>query len=57
MRLSTLAFVVLSLSVILLTTNAVQDPRQRFEGLIGATVQAAWVKIDREGLYFICILL
>ncbi|CAF2515607.1 unnamed protein product [Rotaria sp. Silwood2] len=48
MRLSTLCFIVLSLSFILLTTNASSDIRQRFEGLIGKTVQAAWRKIDIE---------
>ncbi|CAF0935077.1 unnamed protein product [Rotaria sordida] len=48
MRLSTLCFISLSLFLLLLTTNASVDIRQRFEGLIGKTVQAAWRKIDRE---------
>ncbi|CAF0898266.1 unnamed protein product [Rotaria sp. Silwood1] len=48
MRLSTLYFIVVSLFIILLTTNAESDVRQRFEGLIGKTVQAAWRKIDLE---------
>ncbi len=49
MRLPTLYFVALSLLLILLTTNAATDIRQRFEGLVGKTVQAAWRKIDNEG--------
>jgi hypothetical protein len=53
MRLSTLVFVVLSLAFILSTTHAATDVRQRFEGLVGKTVQAAWNKINREGLYYI----
>jgi hypothetical protein len=49
MRLSTLVFVVLSLCFLALTTNAGIDLRQRFEGLVGKNVQAAWNKIDKEG--------
>jgi hypothetical protein len=45
-------FVVVFLSLILFTTNASSDIRQRFEGLIGKTVQAAWRKIDHEGFFY-----
>lgn len=40
-------FVVLLVVVSLI--DASSDPRQRFEGLIGKTVQAAWRQIDRQG--------
>ncbi len=49
MRLSTLYFVALSLFLVSLTINAATDIRQRFEGLVGKSVQAAWRKIDNEG--------
>jgi hypothetical protein len=49
MRFSTLCLVALSLLLISSTINAASDVRQRFEGLIGKTVQVAWRKIDREG--------
>ncbi len=49
MRLSTLYFGVLSLCLLALTTKAATDIRQRFEGLVGKTVQTAWLKIDKEG--------
>ncbi|CAF1124066.1 unnamed protein product [Rotaria magnacalcarata] len=48
MRVLTLCFALVSLFVIFLTTNATQDIRQRFEGLINKSVQVAWNQIDRE---------
>ena len=51
MRLSTLVFVVLSLCVLALNTKAATDTRQRFEGLVGKNVQAAWTKINKEGSF------
>ncbi|UJR28768.1 hypothetical protein I4U23_009994 [Adineta vaga] len=49
MRLSTFYLTILvTLTFVLFTINAESDIRQRFEGLIGKTVQAAWRQIDRE---------
>ncbi|CAF0951915.1 unnamed protein product [Adineta steineri] len=45
MRLLLFCFVI---TIILSAINATDDIRQRFEGLVGKTVQAAWQKIDRE---------
>ena len=51
MRLATFCLAaVVTLTFLLTTAHAESDIRQRFEGLIGKTVQAAWLKIDREGL-------
>lgn len=51
MHLASLVFVVLSLCFVATTIHAASDPRQRFEGLIGKTVQVAWRKIDQEGKF------
>ena len=47
-----LCLVVLTLCFFATTIRAASDPRQRFEGLIGKTVQIAWRKIDQEGEFF-----
>lgn len=51
MRLASLCLVVLSLCFFATIIHAASDPRQRFEGLIGKTVQIAWRKIDQEGKF------
>jgi hypothetical protein len=46
--------VVVNVFVLFVVVQSASDVRQRFEGLIGKTVQAAWRQIDREGHHIFC---
>jgi len=52
LRLSVVCLALVSLVFFSTTTYAASDLRQRFEGLVGKTLQAAWYHIDKAGSYF-----